>query len=159
MNDFAKRMREQARAQARIQTKAQISEQARTMGERARREAMKRKEEYLGARVSRELRGKVIARADELGIPVSILIRNVLEQAFGDESSRPSPVAAPAVSAAPKAADRFAGVIGWERIVLNRPMDCASCGTDIASGARATLGIAAPGEEHVILCAKCKEPV
>lgn len=159
MNDFARRMREQARTQSRTQAGPQIGEQARGMGERARREAMKRKEEYLGARVSRELRSKVIARADELGIPVSILIRNVLEQAFGDGSSRPAPVSASAVSVAPKAADRFASVIGWERIVLNRRMDCASCGTDIAAGARATLGITAPGEEHVILCAKCKEPV
>lgn len=149
MNEFARRMREQAR---------QVGEQARNMGERARREAMKRKEEYLGARVSRELRAKVIARADELGIPVSILIRNVLEQAFGEDAARSAPPAS-AGPGASKAADRFARVIGWERIVLNRSMGCASCGTAIASGARATLGIAAPGEEHVILCAKCKEPV
>ena len=56
--------------------------QARLMRDKARATAMKRKEEYLGARVPRELRSKVIARAAELGIPVSILIRNILEQAF-----------------------------------------------------------------------------
>jgi hypothetical protein len=155
MNEFARRMREQARAQAGVPG----GEQARGMGERARREAMKRKEEYLGARVSRELRARVIARADELDIPVSILIRNVLEQAFGEDATRPSPVSASAVSGASRPADRFGEVIGWERIVLNRSMGCASCGTSIAAGARATRGIAAAGEEHVILCAKCKEPV
>lgn len=145
MKDFAKRMRDQAR------------EHAMSMGERARRDAMRRKEDYLGARVSRELRAKVIARADELGIPVSILIRNVLEQAFLNDA--PASSSRPAAGAGRKADDAFRGVIAWERIVLNRGMSCASCGSDMAAGKVATLGIAAPGEEHVILCAQCKEPV
>ncbi len=141
MQDFAKRMREQARS----------------VGEKARREAMKRKEDYLGARVSRELRAKVIARADELGIPVSILIRNVLEQAFMNEAPRSS--SGQVADAGRKSADAFSSVLAWERIVLNRDMTCVSCGNGMAAGAVATLGIAAPGEDHVILCAKCKEPV
>jgi hypothetical protein len=145
MKDFARRMREQAR------------DHAMSMGERARREAMKRKEDYLGARVSRELRAKVIARADELGIPVSILIRNILEQAFMDDA--PATSSRGAMGSRRKADDAFKGVIAWERIVLNRGMSCASCGSDMAAGAVATLGIAAPGEEHVILCAQCKEPL
>ncbi|MDX9741341.1 MAG: hypothetical protein RBT81_09215 [Gammaproteobacteria bacterium] len=143
MKDFANRMREQAMS----------------MGDRARREAMKRKEDYLGARVSRELRARVIARADELGIPVSILIRNVLEQAFMDEAPRASSSSRPAASTERKADDVFAGVLAWERIVLNRGMNCGACAGSMAAGTVATLGIAAPGEEHVILCAKCKEPV
>jgi hypothetical protein len=145
MKDFAKRMRDQAR------------EHAMSMGERARRDAMRRKEDYLGARVSRELRAKVIARADELGIPVSILIRNVLEQAFMSDAPASSSRSATAVNRKPDTV--FAGVIAWERIVLNRGMSCASCGSDMAAGQVATLGIAAPGEDHVILCTKCKEPV
>src|SRR3569623_1984684 len=47
--------------------------------------AMKRKEEYLGARVPRWLKDKVMERAREVGVPVSILLRNVLEEAFRDE--------------------------------------------------------------------------
>src|SRR3569832_2340392 len=44
--------------------------------------AMKRKEEYLGARVPRWLKDKVIERARDTGVPVSILIRNILEEVF-----------------------------------------------------------------------------
>src|SRR3569832_1831157 len=44
--------------------------------------AMKRKEEYLGARVPRWLKDKVIERARDTGVPVSILIRIILEEAF-----------------------------------------------------------------------------
>ena len=55
---------------------------AQTMRDQALSVAMKRKEEFLGARVPKELRDKVTARANEQGIPVSILIRNILEDAF-----------------------------------------------------------------------------
>ena len=58
---------------------------ARALRERARSQALRRKEEYLGARVSRDLKERVIAQARRMGIPVSILIRNVLEEAFGGE--------------------------------------------------------------------------
>jgi len=55
---------------------------AQSMRDNALSVAMKRKEEFLGARVPKELRDKVTARASEQGIPVSILIRNILEEAF-----------------------------------------------------------------------------
>src|SRR3990172_12224513 len=60
----------------------QFVRQAGRMRERAVAQAMKRKEEYLGARVPRELKDRVLERAQELGIPASILIRQVLEEAF-----------------------------------------------------------------------------
>ena len=144
MQDFARQMRDLGR------------KRANAMRDKARETALKRKEEYLGARVPKELREKVIARAEELGIPVSILIRNILEQAFSEGSAR-DVQARPAANARRSAAS-FPGVIGWERIVLNRVMECASCGRDIEAGATVTFGLAAPGEEHVILCGKCKGP-
>src|SRR3990172_6014097 len=55
---------------------------AKALRNKARSSGMMRKEEYLGARVPKELRDKVITQADMLGIPVSILIRNILEEAF-----------------------------------------------------------------------------
>lgn len=140
MQEFARQMRDVGR------------KQAKDVRDRARATALKRKEEYLGARVPKELREKVVARAAQLGIPVSILIRNTLEEAFGRDRP-PAGVERPDDRRTP-----FPGVIGWERIVLNRIMPCASCGHDIDAGATATLGIAAPGEDHVILCAKCKGP-
>lgn len=146
MQDFARQMRNLGR------------KRAKDMRDRARETALKRKEEYLGARVPKELREKVIARAEELGIPVSILIRNVLEQAFDAERPARAARAQHATDGRRNAAGAFPGVIGWEQIVLNRAMQCASCGRDIEPGATVTLGLAAPGEDHVILCGKCKEP-
>ncbi|RMD78455.1 MAG: hypothetical protein D6809_05795 [Gammaproteobacteria bacterium] len=137
--------------------------------------AMKRKEEYLGARVPRELKEKVARRAKELGIPISILIRNVLEGAFGEAgsgmgpgmtASSPATVAAAAPLGAGEAAEpagpdggRFPSVLGWEEIRLNRRVSCAGCGRELQPGEQATLGIGLPGEGHVILCPSCKETV
>lgn len=144
MQDFARQMRNLGR------------NQARAMRDKVRNEAARRKEEYLGARVPKELRDRVIAEAEALGVPVSILIRNVLEQAFGAERGASATARQPRAEQ-PPSRPAFPQVIGWERIVLNRAMPCATCGDGIETGATVTLGFAAPGEDHVILCAKCKE--
>lgn len=148
MQEFARQMRNVGR------------KQAKDMRERARDRALERKAEYLGARVPKELRDRVIARAAQLGIPVSILIRNTLEEAFGRDRSAAPDAAVRGAEAERRGADGtgFPGVIGWKQIVLNRTMGCASCGRDIEAGASATLGIALAGEDHVILCARCKGP-
>jgi hypothetical protein len=125
--------------------------------------AMKRKEEYLGARVPKLLKKKVITRAEELGIPVSILIRNVLEDAFGEketaQKSGPSGIGAYIQKNGPDATgtNKFPMVLGWEDIRLNRSTVCAGCGKSLEPGSYVTLGIAASGEERVLLCAICKE--
>ncbi len=125
--------------------------------------AMKRKEEYLGARVPRELKEKVIERARDLGIPVSILIRNVLEDAFGTARGAVRYSAQPAdkneVSTPKSAPLRFPTVLGWEDITLNRSIGCSGCGRSLEPGMSATLGIGAPGENHVILCDLCKDTI
>jgi hypothetical protein len=125
--------------------------------------AMKRKEEYLGARVPKELKQKVIARASELRIPVSILIRNVLEEAFGgkglEKEINSSRVGAyiKKDSSGTASANKFPMVLGWEDIRLNRSTVCTGCGKSLEPGSYVTLGIAAPGEERILLCDICKE--
>ena len=145
---------------------------AQTMRDQALSVAMKRKEEFLGARVPKELRDKVTARANEQGIPVSILIRNILEDAFkkhpnlaysarGGEPLQEQPPTAltepfagalPCVTAVPvhpaptalthPCVTRFPAVLGWEMIRLNRQVDCSSCGKQLLPGASVTLGVA-----------------
>ena len=133
--------------------------------------AMKRKEEFLGARVPKELRDKVTARANEQGIPISILIRNILEEAFKTPASvdntyadkLPQEAAAPAEptlggGAHPYVA-RFPAVLGWEMIRLNRQVDCSSCGKPLLPGTSVTLGVISgvvqAGATHIILCDRC----
>ena len=125
--------------------------------------AMKRKEEYLGARVPKELKNRVITRAAELGIPVSILIRNTLEEAFGGKglevkvSNHQFGAFIHKNDSGAIAANKFPTVLGWEDIRLNRPATCVCCGEALEAGSHVTLGIAALGEERIILCDICKE--
>jgi len=150
MEDFGRQMREMGNVQAQ------------KMRDKARSAAVKRKEEYLGARVPKELREKVIARAGDLGIPVSILIRNILEQAFSDEKSlqRPDTFQSGQIASVPaERVDNFSSVIGWDQIELNRDMSCSSCGSLIAANSVATLGLVGLGEDRVILCSDCKKSV
>lgn len=131
--------------------------------ERATTKAMKRKEEFLGARVPKELRDQVVQRANELGMPVSILIRNILEQAIhsprpGEGGAGPTSALGAVAGHVPAAQDagRFPSVIGWEDMRLNKSVDCALCGIRLNPGVSITLGLAGPGEEHVVLCQRCK---
>jgi len=130
--------------------------QATMMRDKARERAMNRKEEYLGARVPRELKEAVIAHASKLGIPVSILIRNILEEAFNVREGSSANVDKTAGSDEVHDELQFPQVIGWEEIKLHRAMKCAACGVQIERGSTVTLGLSGPGEDHVILCRKCK---
>ena len=125
--------------------------------------AMKRKEEYLGARVPKELKERVIARAEQLGIPVLILIRKVLEEAFESQGFRGivgnsnASITASRSSSENAAENKFPMVLGWEEIRLNRPMTCVGCDKRLEPGMRVTMGISAPHEERIILCEICRE--
>lgn len=117
--------------------------------------AMERKEGYLGARVPKELRDRVIQRAREMGIPVSILMRNVLEEAFNERVV--GAVAQDVPMATQSAPGGFDAVLGWNRMVLNRSVPCISCGVQLAAGQDVILGLGAA--QPVILCDACKSSI
>lgn len=123
--------------------------------------AMKRKEEYLGARVPKELRDRVLARAKDQGIPVSILIRNVLLDAFPEGELNKLPGGNEReVQTDPDGSllsVKFKDVLGWETLTLNRQVQCSHCGCDIGVGVRAVLGMG--GVAPVILCGTCSENI
>ncbi len=128
------------------------------MRERAVSLAMKRKEEYLGARVPKELRDRVTAKAKDLGIPVSILIRNILEESFSDVGSVREVASASSFSGSTDAdlkEDVFSSVLGWKRITLNKEAACACCGTALKSGEEVTFGLG--GVKPIVLCDPCKD--
>jgi predicted DNA binding CopG/RHH family protein len=116
--------------------------------------AMKRKEEYLGARVPKELRDRVVAKAKEIGIPVSILIRNILEDAFGEEAGQAVGQHKPATKPNESLGDKFSAVIGWESIELNKTVLCSGCGVELKQGTKAGLGLGAL--EPIVICDACK---
>ena len=155
MIDANRRMRDVVRKQA-------------NAGQRARSIAMKRKEEYLGARVPKELREKVLRRAEELGIPVSILIRDILITAFNNGGNAVEHMSATVrtgdesdveTSRIRETGTKFSSVLGWEEIRLNKAVACSNCGIGLTPGSIVTLGLGAPEGGHVVLCNKCKEAV
>ena len=123
----------------------------------------KRKEEYLGARVPKELKEKVIKLAAGLEIPVSYLIRKILGREFGESALGRnfdrSITAAETTRGNPEkvSAHEFPKVLGWERIRLNRGTTCSACAANIDPGTYATLGLPVQGEEYIILCDVCSE--
>ncbi len=113
--------------------------------------AMKRKEEYLGARVPKELRDRVIAKAKEQGIPVSILIRNILEDAFNDVSDGSS--RKPLNMEEMVESSVLDSVLAWDKISLNKGVNCVKCGKVLAEGDMAFLGLG--GAIPVVICPDC----
>ncbi len=129
--------------------------QAKAMRDKAMALAMKRKEDYLGARVSRELKARVIARAEALGIPVSLLIRKTLEEAF---LPRDASLAAGCETAPAGEQCVFPQVLGWKALELNQPRPCQRCARWLDVGEEAVLGLMATAEEGwVIVCQACKQ--
>ena len=120
--------------------------------------AAQRKEEFLGARVPKALRDKVMQRAELEGVPVSLFIRNMLEDLFKDvvqaSSSNQPKQAAP--MGTQSMAERFASVLGWEDIRLNRAVPCSGCAGLLAQGMSVTLGLGMQSGAHVVLCQECK---
>src|SRR5688572_6272106 len=127
-----------------------------------------RKERVIHTRVSETLEQELKDRANELGVSVSNLVRNVLQNAFGlvadivaDSTAvarsatvgagrRSSAAEAPAAAKPPsdmpdstaKAPPAPAGpVIGWQRIVLNLNAICVNCNDILPRGSDAALGI------------------
>ena len=138
------------------------AKRGREMREQAMAAAKKRKEEFIGARVPKELRDKVIKRAEGEGVSVSILVRRVLEQAFND-----SDFVSTTINKQQKSQSReddkallkkkFSNVLGWETISLNTQVNCASCDKRMDEGDVATVGISLSGGSPVVLCNRCKE--
>jgi len=130
------------------------------MREKAMSIAMKRKEEYLGARVPKALKERVIIKADEMGIPVSLLIRRILEDAFSDSrdanptSARTVDTPKPVVES-PKQ-EKFSDIIGWKNMEINLDRSCERCREPLPKGTVAELGFTSSDTGYVIVCHQCK---
>jgi len=180
-----------------------------------------RKERVLHTRISEQLADDIRRLADDLRVPTSNLVRNVLEEVFTmvesvsedvgelfddvldeaaetrervrrrtarrrergrpdregrserrrrfddwverelggeggasarDEQAGPGgPQAEPSATPEPDLSD----VIGWQPLVLNHDRQCARCGTALARGTEAYLGLARTGLTDTTLCPRC----
>ena len=139
-------------------------DQARAVRQKAMAFAMKRKEEYLGARVPKALKDKIIDQARKMDIPVSLLLRKVLEEVFLEQSREHEnsllvSLKAGAEVSVPEQTNRFAAiqdVIGWQKLELSQRASCEVCDAAIAAGNAAYLGRMPAGKTDRLVCETCK---
>src|SRR5215468_7463449 len=116
------------------------------------------KERVIHTRVPESLEAELRRRAQDLGISVSNLVRNVLGHAFGlvgdvvadgQAIARAARGAAQSASAVARAAEpprtsvSFDDVLGWQRVTLAKNAICARCNAILPRGTEAAFGIAA----------------
>ena len=134
-------------------------------------EAAEKKEKVLHARIPDSLDREIKERARNLGLSVSTIVRHVLLNTFdlvedivSDGASLAATIAGdgakPARRSTPKRDGREtgsdeAGVVGWQRAVLNINAVCASCNTILEKGSDAAIGIGTSAGPAKILCLDC----
>ena len=136
---------------------------------RGRRAGRKTKDRVLQARIPEQLDEELRDRAEQLGLSVSTVVRNVLLHTFelvegvvsdsaqlarvvqGREAG-PSSRSLPAPEGAPGGGDT--AVIGWQEAILNRNGVCEECNAILAKGESAAVGVPVQARP-VLLCSAC----
>ena len=124
------------------------------------------KDRVLHTRIPESLEDAIKSKARRLRIPVSNLVRNVLEQTFqlvedvvGDGLEIASTArrgAARVRQAATGAGSETAGIYGWQELILNRDERCAHCSVELDRGTPACRGLSdRPDARPVFLCLVC----
>ena len=120
-----------------------------------------KKERVIHTRVPESLETELRKRAQDLGISVSNLVRNVIGHAFGlvgDVAADSQAIARAARGETRKPAaggastNEPADVIGWQELVLAKNAVCARCNDILPRGHKAALAI---GGDRQIVCPKC----
>ena len=122
-----------------------------------------KKERVLHTRVPESLEAHLRERAQELGMSVSNLVRNVLGHAFGlvgdvvaDSHAIARAARGDGRGEKPQAADP-AEVIGWQPLTLAKNAICAQCNAILAKGKPAAIGMTESGAVGPIVCTSCTE--
>ena len=126
--------------------------------------AEERKEKVLHARIPESLDEEIRENAARLGLSVSNLVRNVLQNAFGlveDIMADGAAIARSATRAEPRTArtSKAPRTIAWQEAVLNMNAVCESCNAVLRKGDRAHVGIVDGDGPRPIRCGACVEEV
>ena len=128
-----------------------------------------KKERVIHTRVPESLEAELRKRAQELGVSVSNLVRNVLGHAFGlvgDVVADSHAIARAARGEREKAGDGKppidvppdpSEVLAWQAIVLGKNALCSRCNALLPKGSDAAIGVAEHGGGRVIVCKPCLE--
>jgi hypothetical protein len=125
-----------------------------------------RKERVIHTRVPESLEAELRQRAQDLGISVSNLVRNVLGHAFGlvgDVVADGHAIARAARGGRerePKpeiVAETIGDVLGWQRVTLAKNAVCARDNALLPRGSDAAVGIGT--QTPIVICISCFEEV
>lgn len=136
-----------------------------TSGKKGRGKTRQNKDRVLQARIPKHLDEELRGHAEQLGLSVSTVVRNVLLNTFElvegvvvdstnlaravqGRPARPRPVAETASE------DMEPGVIGWQEAVLNLNGICDQCNSILHKGERAAVGVPVTARP-VLLCPTC----
>lgn len=116
-----------------------------------------RKDHVLQARVSPSLYNSLVAQARRLRVPVSNLVRNILE----DSTRMVENIVDGGIEIAEaigRGMDKEArlSVLGWQPMVANRRLACSHCGGEIHKGKEAFMSVGEPGSRTFVICEACK---
>jgi len=119
-----------------------------------------KKERVIHTRVPESLEAQLRERAQELGVSVSNLVRNVIGHAFGlvGDVAADSHAIARAARGEKKTPDPDDDdVIGWQTLTLAKNAVCARCNTILPKGKQAAIGMTGRGAVGPIVCTPCME--
>jgi hypothetical protein len=128
-----------------------------------------RNERVLHTRVPERLEAELKERAESLGVSVSNLVRNVLNNAFGlvedivvdsariAQSARTGIRSTAAAAAAP--ASDEPDVVGWQEMVMNKNAVCERCNAILPRGAAAAIAIVDGAGPRSIVCPGCLKEI
>ena len=126
------------------------------------------KERVIHTRVPESLEHELRKRAQDLGISVSNLVRNVLGHAFGlvgDVVADSHAIAKAARGERGERAERperppeaaIADVLAWQRVVLGKNAVCTRCNRLLPKSHEAAIGATEHGGTRLIICITCLE--
>ena len=121
------------------------------------REERENKDHVLQARVSSSMYDKLVEQASRLRVPVSNLVRNILEDSIRmvgnivEGSLEIAEVLGTGVSD-----KELSEVLGWQPLVANRRLTCNRCGKAVEKGDTAMTSVGSPTGRTIVICEGCK---
>lgn len=103
-----------------------------------------RKEKVIHTRIPSTLDEQIRRVAEGMRVPVSNLVRNILEDAVGGVRPLPGP-----------GDDPIDAVYGWQSLTLNQLVPCERCRAALAAGTKAYLGLSDRQQRRVFVCGAC----
>lgn len=128
-----------------------------------------KKEKVLHARIPESLDDELRQRAASLGMSVSNLVRNILDNTFDlvedvivDSSRVARSARGQRASARPPVDDELAPpelseIIGWQPLVLNLNAVCFVCNAILPRGSEAAIAVTQASGPRPIICPDCLE--